>query len=276
MSHNAQHVKWKLAILLLAWGAVFSPIIPSMVNAWLSHSDNSHALLVPLVSLYFIWDKRKELARIPTSGSVMGLLLLVLCMILYVLSFVGGIAFFSRILLVASLIAVVWGVLGTAMLRSLAFPLGFLFFMIPVPDTLLNLVSFPLQLLATKISADLIQYCAIPVHREGNLLFFMNTQLEVADACSGIRSIMSLTMISAIFAYITPGAAWRKIVLVLAAIPIAFVANILRVTGTGILAHFYGDGVARGFLHDISGLAVFMFGLVMLMGLYAGLKRIGK
>ncbi|BHH86299.1 hypothetical protein LA52FAK_45880 [Desulforhopalus sp. 52FAK] len=108
------------------------------------------------------------------------------------------------------------------------------------------------------------------------MLFFINTQLEVAEACSGIRSIMSLTMLSAIFAHITPGATWRRVVIVLAAIPIAFIANILRITGTGILAHFYGDKVARGFLHDFSGFAVFIFGLIMLFALYAQLKRIGK
>lgn len=266
----------KFVALLILWAAAFAPIVPAMVEAWFSHSDNSHALLVPLVSLYFIWEKREEIRNISITESNAGLWLLAFCLIFYIVSFIGGIAFFCRLMLVASLIAIVWSSLGPAMLRLLAFPLGFLFFMIPVPDTLLNLVSFPLQLLATKISADLIGYCTIPVYREGNMLFFINTQLEVAEACSGIRSIMSLTMISAIFAYITPGATWRRVIIVLAAIPIAFVANILRITGTGILAHFHGDKVARGFLHDFSGFAVFAFGLIMLFTLYALLKRIGK
>jgi exosortase len=266
----------KLLVLLALWAAAFAPIVPAMVDAWFQHSDNSHAVLVPLVSLYFIWEKRNEMGNIAITGSNAGLLLLACCLLFYLVSFIGGIAFFCRLMLVASLIAIVWSSLGTAMLRLLAFPLGFLFFMIPVPDTLLNLVSFPLQLLATKISADLIGYCSIPVYREGNMLFFLNTQLEVAEACSGIRSIMSLTMISAIFAYISPGATWQRVTIVLAAIPIAFIANILRVTGTGILAHFYGDKVARGFLHDFSGLVVFLFGLSMLFALYALLKRIGK
>lgn len=260
----------------MVWAAAFAPVIPAMVNAWFSHSDNSHAVLVPLVSLYFIWDRRREIMRTDLEESGAGLLLLLLFLTLYVISFIGGIAFFCRLMLVASFIAVIWSSLGTGVLRSLAFPLGFLFFMIPLPDTLLNLISFPLQLLATKISADLIGLCNIPVYREGNMLFFLNTQLEVAEACSGIRSIMSLTMISAIFAYISPGATWCKITLVAAAIPIAFVANILRVSGTGVLAHFYGDRVARGFLHEVSGLVVFLFGLVMLFGLFKMLKLVGN
>ena len=275
MSINTVNIG-KLAVLLLVWATAFAPIVPAMVNNWFNHSDNSHALLVPLVSLYFIWEKRKEIRSVQIKGSNAGLLLLTLCLLIYIVSFVGGIAFFCRLMLVPSLIAIVWGSLGTAMLRLLAFPLGFLFFMIPVPDTLLSLVSFPLQLLATKISADLISYCSIPVYREGNMLFFLNTQLEVAEACSGIRSIMSLTMISAIFAYISTGEVWRRVVIVLAAVPIAFIANILRVTGTGVLAHFHGDKVARGFLHDFSGFAVFIFGLIMLFMLYALLKRMGK
>jgi exosortase len=267
---------WKLTAMLSVWVAAFYPIIPDMVTAWFKHSDNSHAVLVPLVSLYFLWEKRAEISRIPSQGSNAGLILLILCLLFYILSFIGGIAFFCRLALVTSLIAIVWSCMGTAILRSLAFPLGFLFFMIPVPDTLLGMVSFPLQLVATKISAELIGYCTIPIYREGNMLFFINTQLEVAEACSGIRSIMSLTMISAIFAYISPGVIWCRVVLVVAAIPIAFIANILRVTGTGILAHFFGDRVARGFLHDFSGLAVFLFGLIILFALYEVLKKIGK
>ncbi|WP_458776068.1 exosortase A [Desulforhopalus sp. 52FAK] len=266
----------KFIILMILWAGAFSPIVPNMVDTWFNHSDNSHALLVPLVSLYFLWEKREQIRSISISDSNAGLWLLAICLIFYVVSFIGGIAFFCRLMMVSSLIAIVWSSLGPQMLRLLAFPLGFLFFMIPIPDTLLNLVSFPLQLLATKISANLIGYCTIPVYREGNMLFFINTQLEVAEACSGIRSIMSLTMLSAIFAHITPGATWRRVVIVLAAIPIAFIANILRITGTGILAHFYGDKVARGFLHDFSGFAVFIFGLIMLFALYAQLKRIGK
>jgi exosortase len=267
---------WKLTAMLSVWVAAFYPIIPDMVTAWFKHSDNSHAVLVPLVALYFLWEKRAEISRIPSQGSNAGLILLILCLLFYILSFIGGIAFFCRLALVTSLIAIVWSCMGTAILRSLAFPLGFLFFMIPVPDTLLGMVSFPLQLVATKISAELIGYCTIPIYREGNMLFFINTQLEVAEACSGIRSIMSLTMISAIFAYISPGVIWCRVVLVVAAIPIAFIANILRVTGTGILAHFFGDRVARGFLHDFSGLAVFLFGLIILFALYEVLKKIGK
>ncbi|HXV19768.1 MAG TPA: exosortase A [Desulfuromonadales bacterium] len=272
MTKGVQNIKWQLPVLLLAWAAVFWPVLPPMVETWLGHSDNSHALLVPLISLYFLWEKREAIRLVPVQGSIPGLTLLVASLAIYFVSYAGGIAFFARLMLVAALIGLLWSCLGTAMLRLLAFPLGFLFFMVPIPDTLLGMVAFPLQLAATRISAGLIQFCSIPVYREGNMLYFLQTQLEVAEACSGIRSIMSLTMLGVIFAYISPGSGWRKAVLILSAIPVAMLANILRVSGTGVLAHFFGDRVARGFLHEFSGLAVFMFGLALLFLIYRVLK----
>jgi exosortase len=145
--------------------------------------------------------------------------------------------------------------------------------MIPVPYSLLNLVSGPLQLIATKISANMISACTIPVYREGNMLYFVNTQLEVAEACSGIRSIMSLTMLAIAFASMMRGAWMNRIILTVAAIPIAMIANILRIAGTGVLAHFYGDKVAKGFLHEFSGMAIFAFGFITLLGLFTFLNR---
>lgn len=272
MTKGVQNIKWQLPVLLLAWAAAFWPVLPPMVETWLGHSDNSHALLVPLISLYFLWEKREAIRLVPVQGSIPGLTLLVASLAIYFVSYAGGIAFFARLMLVAALIGLLWSCLGTAMLRLLAFPLGFLFFMVPIPDTLLGMVAFPLQLAATRISAGLIQFCSIPVYREGNMLYFLQTQLEVAEACSGIRSIMSLTMLGVIFAYISPGSGWRKAVLILSAIPVAMLANILRVSGTGVLAHFFGDRVARGFLHEFSGLAVFMFGLALLFLIYRVLK----
>lgn len=268
--------KRKFAVLLLVWAAVFSPVVPAMVGTWLNHSDNSHALLVPLIAMYFVWIKREELGRIEISGSAVGGLFLAGTLVVYLVSFVGGIAVFARLMIVFSLFGLLWSCMGWQVVRVLAFPLGFLVFMVPVPDSVLGMVSFPLQLLATKIAAGVIQFCSIPVYREGNMLYFVHAQLEVAEACSGIRSIMSLTMLSVIFAHLSGNGWWRKALLIFSAIPIAMLANILRVSGTGILAHFFGDKVARGFLHEFSGLAVFVFGLVLLFLVFNLLNRIGN
>lgn len=268
--------KRKFAVLLLVWAAVFSPVVPAMVGTWLNHSDNSHALLVPLIAMYFVWIKREELGRIEISGSAVGGLFLAGTLVVYLVSFVGGIAVFARLMIVFSLFGLLWSCMGWQVVRVLAFPLGFLVFMVPVPDSVLGMVSFPLQLLATKIAAGVIQFCSIPVYREGNMLYFVHAQLEVAEACSGIRSIISLTMLSVIFAHLSGNGWWRKALLIFSAIPIAMLANILRVSGTGILAHFFGNKVARGFLHEFSGLAVFVFGLVLLFLVFNLLNRIGN
>jgi len=255
----------KIALLAALWLLVIAPVFPSMVDTWFSHSDNSHAILVPFISLYFAWSKREELAETAKIGSLLGGFFLTLCLALFLVSYTGGIAFGVRLMIVASLIGLIWNCWGWPSLRVLAFPLGFLFFMVPIPDTLLNMVSFPLQLQATKISARIISLFSIPVYREGNMLYFVQTQLEVAEACSGIRSIVSLTMLSVLLAFLSDFGWQKKIFLVACAIPVALLANILRVSGTGILAHFFGDKVARGFLHDFSGLVVFLFGLAVML-----------
>ena len=181
-----------------------------------------------------------------------------------------------RAMIVFSLTGLVLFILGKKIFRLLLFPLFFLLFMVPVPVSIEGMVAFPLQLFATKISAGIIQFCSIPVLREGNMLYFVQTQLEVAEACSGIRSITSLTMLSMIFLYLMP-AGWKtKAVIFLSAVPIAIIANIIRVSGTGILAHYFGDQVARGFLHEFSGMAVFIFGFALLFLEYSLLNKICK
>ena len=260
--------KLKISLLLIAWAATFSPIYPELVRDWLDHSDNSHAVLVPFIALFFVWQKKGELQSVRTDISVWGGVLLAISLLVYVASYAGGLAFPARIAMVFSLVGLVWFCFGNAIIRILAFPIGFLLFMVPVPYSLISLVAMPLQLMATKVSAALIQNCSIPVYREGNMLYFVQTQLEVAEACSGIRSIMALTMLSLVFCYLSRDGWWRKALLIAAAVPIALLGNIVRVTGTGILAHFYGDQVAKGFLHEFSGLVVFAFGLVLLFAVF--------
>jgi len=244
-----------------------------MVSDWLSHSDNSHGFLVPIMAGYFAWQ-RKELLRSATfDSSRWGGILLFLALAVYVLSYAGGLAFPSRIALVLSLMGLLWSCLGAEVAKILVFPVLFLLFMIPVPYSLMGSISLPLQLMSTRVSASLIEACSIPVYREGNMLYFMNTQLEVAEACSGIRSIMSLTMLAVVFASMAHDGWKKKAILIASAIPIAIIANIVRIYGTGILAHFYGDKVARGFLHEFSGILIFAFGFLALLGVFTLVNR---
>jgi exosortase len=266
--------RWKVFIVFALLAAVFYPVYPELWNTWMNHSNNSHGILVPVISLYFVWDRRSELKKSDISSSNWGLLVLVFSLVCYLLALIGGIAFVSRAMIVFTLVGLVLYLFGKKYFKILAFPLFFLIFMVPVPVSVIGLVSLPLQTFATKVSAGIIQTCSIPVLREGNMLYFVQTQLEVAEACSGIRSIVAITMLSTVFVYLSKGGLLQKIIILFSAIPVALLANILRVSGTGILAHFYGDQVARGFLHEFSGLAVFVFGMLILFLEYMALNKI--
>jgi exosortase len=263
-------------ILFGLWLAVFYPVYPELVNTWLKNSNNSHGILVPLISAYLIWQKRAKLKAVSRTTSAWGAVLLVASVCLYILSYVGAVAVVSRAMIVSSLIGIVLFNFGKAFFAVIRFPLFYLLFMVPIPDSIYGMFAFPLQLLATKVSAFIIQSESIPVLREGNMLYFGTGQLEVAEACSGLRSMMSFIMLSFLFAYIMkPG--WRnRIIIVASAIPLAIFTNIVRVTGTGILGHLYGARFARGFLHEFSGLALFVLGFVLLMGEFLLFEKVGK
>jgi exosortase len=267
---------YQFLILLALWAVTFYPVYPGMVAAWLNHSNNSHGMLVPFITLFFIWQNREKLRSAEVSTNFCGALLLAGSLLIYLLAYIGGIAAVMRSMIVFSLAGLVLYVLGKRIFRMLLFPLFFLLFMVPVPDAILNAVAFPLQLFATKVSAGVIQFCSIPVYREGNMLYFVQTQLEVAEACSGIRSLTALVMLSVIFMAQMRRGWMLKAVILFSAVPVALAANILRVSGTGILAHFFGDQVAKGFLHEFSGLAVFAFGLIILFIEFSLLNRFGK
>ncbi|MDP2644542.1 MAG: exosortase/archaeosortase family protein [Desulfobacterales bacterium] len=267
-------IRLKTIILFLFWAAAFYPVYPDLVSTWLNHSDNSHGILVPLITAYLIWQKREQLLKTSTSNSKWGALVFFISIFFYFVSFIGAIAVVSRAMIVFSLIGLVWFNFGGAVFSIIQFPLLYLLFMVPVPDTILGILALPLQIFATKLSAFLIQLTTIPVYREGNMLYFVQTQLEVTEACSGLRSMMAFIMLGILFAYIMknwPG----RLIIVFSAIPLAIFANLVRVTGTGILAHFYGGKVAQGFLHDFSGLAVFAFGFGLLFLEYLLLNRFG-
>jgi len=266
----------KISILLTLWFVVFYPLYPKLIGAWIYDSDNSHGILVPLISLYMIYHKRDNLRSIEISNSGWGAIILIISMGIYCLSFVGEVLFISRSMIIFSLIGVVLYNLGKGFLKELAFPLLFLLFMIPVPESIQGLVAFPLQLFVTKISAYALQLLSIPAYREGNMIYFAETQLEIAEACSGIRSIVSLTLLGVVLAYFSDKGVARKAVMIASAIPLALCANAMRVFGTGIIAHLYGAKYARGFLHEFSGIAIFFLGFILMFLEYLLVNRPGK
>ncbi len=267
------NTKVKILILLILWVITFIPIYPDLMETWFGHSNNSHGVLVPIISAFLVWQNRDILFKSAISSYKCGMFIIVISMLLYVLSYTGGIALVSRLMIVSSLIGLVLYNFGPSVYSVIQFPLLYLLFMVPVPASLYSLVALPLQIFATKVSTLLINALSIPVYREGTMLYFMQTNLEVAEQCSGLHSMTSFIMLSFLFAYMLDNKWWKRIFLVISAIPLAIFANIVRVTGTGILANFYGAKVARGFLHEFSGMAVFVFGFILLIIEYLLLSK---
>jgi len=264
----------KFSILLVCWAAAFLPVYPELFDTWLHNSNNSHGLLIPFISLFLIYQKKEKLKDTPLSSSKIGGIILIASMAIYIVSYVGALAVVSRIMIVSSLIGLVLYALGNKKFAQIRFPLLLLFLMVPVPDSIYSLVAFPLQLFATKVSTGLIQALGIPAYREGNIVYFLHMQLEVAQACSGLRSMMAFIVLGVIFAHMMTNAnRIRRALLLMSTVPFALCVNIIRVTSTGILAHQYGDSVAKGFLHEFSGLFVFTLGFMLLAAEYLLLKK---
>lgn len=276
MNTSKPRQAYRMILLFLLWFAAFIPVYPALFKTWINHSDNSQGILAPLFSAYFVFVKRGQIKDAPLSNNNWGGIILTLSMAFYLLSFAGGIAVLSRLMIVSSLIGLVLFNWGKDVFIILIFPLLVLIFMVPIPDSLLSIFSFPLQLFATDVSTFLLQNLSIPAFQEGNMVYFADTQLEIAEACSGIRSIASFAMIGFVFSYFLDKIWWKRIVFFLSAIPLALLVNIVRITGTGVLANQYGAKVALGFLHEFSGIAMFLSGCVLFLVEYYLLIRTNK
>jgi exosortase len=163
---------------------------------------------------------------------------------------------------------------GPAPLRVLAFPLAFLLLMIPIPAIVFNKIAFPLQLLASRAGATALDLASVPVLREGNVLVLASTKLEVAEACSGIRSLVTLLTLAIVLGQFSLARRWSRFALMLAAVPVAIAANAARVAGTGFAAHFWSPEAAEGFFHAFSGWVMFGIAFAVLLALQRGLARV--
>ena len=265
---------WKVGALALLFLLAYAPLYPKLVETWLDDSNNSHGLLIPVVSLFLLWELRARIKAVEARPSLVGLGLLAGSLIAYFVCYVGGLAFPARIMMITTLAGLILFNAGWAVFRVVWFPVVYLFFMVPVPDTLQNLVAFPLQLFVSDASARLIDLYGIPVYAEGNLLFFAQYSFEVTEACSGIRSLISFLAIGALLAFLERGSWLTSAVLVLSTVPLALFVNLLRVTGTGVMANYFGTKVAEGFAHDFSGFVVFGAGIVLMLAELWLLKKV--
>jgi len=262
-----------LLVLLILW--LYSSILFHLAKQWSNDANFTHGFFVPAFSLFVLWQDRQRLARAPREPSSWGLLITAFALCVLVVGVLGAELFLSRI----SLLLLIAGLLilfrGWSLFRAVLFPWAFLFLMIPIPAIVFSQITFPLQILASKLAAVLLPLLGVPVLREGTIINLPAMPLEIAEACSGIRSLLSLVTLAIIYGYLAESRIWVRVALALAAIPIAVAANSLRIVGTGLLVQYWDPEKAQGFFHIFSGWLVFLVSLAMLF-LVHRLFQIGR
>jgi exosortase len=253
------------ALIAAAIAAAYWPVIAKLVRQWLDDENASHGLIVVPLAAYLVWASRDRWRATAVRPSLLGLLVVTASLGLYAAGVLGAELYLSRISLVGLVAGATVFVWGWGHLRLLAFPLALVALSIPLPAIVLNQITFPLQLVASRVGETVIAAAGVPVLREGNVLVLADTTLEVAEACSGIRSLVSLVTLAIVAAYFRGGTHTGGIVLVLLAVPIAVIANAARVAGTGLAAHFWGAEAAEGFFHTFSGWLVFVVAAALLL-----------
>jgi exosortase A len=253
-----------LIMVLLCFFVLYHQVIYKMVLDWTMDDNYSHGFLIPLISGYLIWCKKDMLSESSINPSNLGLILLTVSLAFFIITNLGAELFTMRFSMIMVILSSLVFLAGWKFTGALFLPVVYLIFMIPLPAIIWNKMAFPLKLFATKIAVGVINFLSIPVYREGNIIHLANTTLEVVDACSGLRSLTSLLALSAAFALISEHSSIKKFILFLSAIPIAIFVNIVRLSGTAVLARYFGAQVAQGFLHEVSGILVFVFAFVIL------------
>jgi exosortase len=246
------------AAVAVAIGCLYAGTLASLARHWASDGDFSHGFFVIPLAAYFIWERRQALLAGPVRPSFMGLVVVAASLAVFVAGRFGAELYLTRVSLIGVLAGAVLFLGGWTRLRLAAFPLAFLLLMIPLPSIVFNQITFPLQGIASRAGEAVIFTAGVPVLREGNILHVPGRALEVVEACSGIRSLMSLLMLAIVLGYFTEKRAAARIVIALAAVPIAIVANAARVAGTGLAAYWVSPAAAEGFFHSFSGWMVFV------------------
>lgn len=297
MSVPATKKLWQGIAISFAIAFTYVTVMTKLFHDWWTDENYSHGLLIPFIIGYILWTQREKFARVQTNSSVLlGGTAVVLALLALWAGVAGAELYTQRLSLVLLLAGITVYFWGLPLLRFLLVPLGLLFLAIPIPAIVFNKIAFPLQLFASRCAVWSMSVLGIPVLRQGNIIelkplnSFDTKKLEVVEACSGIRSLMTLVTLAVVFAYFTHAPSdhngsgkrfgwwrdywfWRAVIIVASAVPIAILTNAFRVSGTGVLAHYYGTAIADGFFHSFSGWAIYIVAFILLFGIGMILDR---
>jgi exosortase D (VPLPA-CTERM-specific) len=270
---------WQGVALLMLIACLYAPILARLFLQWVGPNSDpnfQHGIFVPLFALFVLWQDRKKLRAISAHPSWAGLPLIVLSLLTLVLGILGAEIFLQRGSLLILLAGLIILFQGWTFFRAVLFPWAVLILMIPPPTLIMQHITFPLQILASKLATVLLRLVGVPVLREGNMLTLAAMPLDVAEACSGIRSLLTLVTLAIIYGYLMETRKWVRVLLVCLAIPIAVLANSFRVFGTGLLVQYVDTDAGQGFFHEFEGWLIFVVALIMLFAAHRLISFVWK
>jgi exosortase len=266
-----QPIVWFGALLILC----YAPILYRLALQWASDEDMGHGFLVPIVAGFIAWQRRNILAATPRQPNAWGLVLVIFAALEALAATLGAELFTARLAFIVALFGVILYLGGTQWVKQLLFPLLLMLFMIPIPQIIYAQLTLKLQMVAAELGETLIGWMGIPVLRVGNTLQLPSQTLDVATACSGIRSLLSLGFLSLVYAYFMDKRVWMRWVLLVATVPIAICANAIRVAVTGWLSE-RNTKLVEGAYHELEGYIVFVVALIALLLVHWAINRVTK
>jgi exosortase len=255
---------------------LYQEVLRHLFEQWVRDPNYSYGLFVPPFCGWTIWQRRRSLQAIVWRPVASGFAIITGALGMLTLGVFGAEVYLSRVSFLFLIAGLVVYFYGWQMFRAVLFPWSVLILAVPLPTIIFNEVALPLQFEASRLASALVGWAGVPVLREGNILVLPSLTLDVAEACSGLRSLMSLITLAVFYGCIFESRVYRRWLLMLAAIPIAVVANAVRIMGSGLLGEYWGPDKAEGFFHLFSGGLIFACSLMLLFAFHAAVKWVGR
>jgi len=263
-SHSLTTKKLSLTAALAAGFIIaYFPVWKNLVTAWYNNDQYSHGFFILPVCLYILWQKKEILTKVPLSPSRWGMALVIFSLLIYLFAHFAEIVTIASLSLVLFLAGVVIYFYGFLMFKELFFPLFLLLFMIPVPSQIFSSLTIPLQIFVSKSSVFIGSFLCIPIYREGNVIHLPEQTLQVVQACSGLRSLISLLTLSVVFGYLTLKSNILRSILFISGIPIAIIVNVVRVLLMALAFYYFNYDLTKGTIHTVFGMIIFVFALII-------------
>lgn len=268
---------WQGLLLVGVLGFLYWPVLKLLVWQWYYDPDYGHGFLVPLLSAFLIWQRREKLRAIKRRPSPWGMVVVLGSLGVLFLGSLGAEITLARLSMLGTICGLIVYFAGGAILRAISFPMAFLLFSIPIPMVIYNEIVFPLQFIASRFATKILETLNLfPIMREGNVLVLPGMHLEVVEACSGIRSLMSLLALAAGYGYLVERSIWVRWFLIIAMVPLAIISNGTRVMITALMANYIGPRAAEGFMHEFSGWVIFVVATILFLLLHSLITMIRK